>query len=273
VKKTIVNIHQIPILVYHKIQYRKEFGVNSIHPRQFRQQIRSLKERGYQAITFRDIFFGHDLPGKPIMITFDDGYECVFKHAFPILKEENFPAVVFVISGFIGKKNTWDVNLGGLTFRHLDTEQILTLRQSGWEIGSHSVTHRALPYLNTKQIKTEMVASKQSLEKLLKEPIISLAFPFGFSNKRTLRLAYESGYKFVLTGQIPDLRNEIHSSFSILKRIPVYQTDSISELLGRLSFNHPSGLDKFKIYFLSAPRRFTPIYQLLFKRELFLENY
>jgi len=273
VRKTKVNIHQIPILVYHKIEYRKEFGVNSIHPRQFRKQIRSLKEQGYQAITFRDIYSGHSLPPRPVMITFDDGYECVFEHAFPILKEEKFPAVVFVISGFIGKRNTWDVNLGGLTFRHLDSGQILTLQRNGWEIGSHSVTHRALPYLNSKQIKTELFASKQFLEKLLKEPILSVAFPFGFSSKRALRLAYQSGYRFVLIGKLPALINGIHSSINILKRIPVYQTDSIPRLLGRLNSDNQSRFDKIKISLLSAPRRFTPIYQLLFKRELFLENY
>ncbi len=101
--------HHIPILSYHKITPQKEFGINTVTPARFRQQMQYLREKKFQSVTFQDIIHGH-LPPKPILITFDDGYACVYDHALPILKSINFRAVIFNHNRLSGQKNSWDAS-------------------------------------------------------------------------------------------------------------------------------------------------------------------
>ena len=76
----------IPILTYHKVTTKKEFGINNISPDRFETQIRTIIESGYTPITFKMLLKNDEkIPEKPIIITFDDGYQCVYNNIFPIL--------------------------------------------------------------------------------------------------------------------------------------------------------------------------------------------
>ena len=103
-----MNIFDIPIITYHKVSSQKEFGLTTIIPTAFRQQIELLYEQGYNSITFKEFDSGNDLPEKPIIISFDDTYQNVYEYAFPIMKEYNYRGIIFVISDYIGKRNDWE---------------------------------------------------------------------------------------------------------------------------------------------------------------------
>ena len=111
-----------PTLIYHHVQDIKVAQKNgqtslTVDPVNFRQQMQYLKEKGYTAITMQDLvrFFndGAAIGGKPVLITFDDGYEDFYTNAYPVLKEFSFGATVFLPTGLAE-------NPGYLTWRQIE---------------------------------------------------------------------------------------------------------------------------------------------------------
>lgn len=256
------SLSQIPILSYHKITSQKEFGVNTISPGRFRQQMQYLREKKFQSITFQDIIHGR-IPTKPIIITFDDGYASVYDEAFPVLKEMNFTAVIFIITSFIGKKNSWDTPLSSGRFYHLNESQITELVKSRMEIGSHGVSHRALTYLPTKELEFEVNESREILHHLTHQAILSFAYPFGMQNFSVQQAVRHAGYQFAcihLWGA-----SRVVNPFC-LPRFPVYRLDGIDSFRWKLHSGPEKRLEMLKLQLFSWPAFLTPLYQKLFKK-------
>ena len=185
-------------------------------------------------------------------------------YALPILKEKNFSAVVFMVTGFIGKRAVWDVPFAGARYWHLNGPQLRELVAHGWEVGSHTVTHRALPWLNSGQLQWELEYSRITLMQLIGEPVESIAYPFGLVNSRVIKVVQHTGYR-VGTGS-PFWKN---SKFGLLNlpRIPVfpwYRGKHIVQLLNG-SF---SLWQRSITAMVRWPAVFTPFYQALFRRHL-----
>ncbi|MCI0515254.1 polysaccharide deacetylase family protein [candidate division KSB1 bacterium] len=185
---------QIPVLLYHKIDPRREWGITRLAPRCFEKQIALLHDAGYQSISFRQFYQRQALPPRPVMITFDDAYRSVFDYAFPILTRYHFTATVFMITDYVGRTNRWDVNWGGRTFAHLDWPQIQQLAQAGWEMGSHSATHRDLRRCSPAQLQQEVVRSRQVIEAQTGVGVTTLAYPFGRLNTTVVASLKAAGY-------------------------------------------------------------------------------
>ncbi|GAB4371264.1 MAG: hypothetical protein Kow0042_13910 [Calditrichia bacterium] len=254
--------HKIPILSYHKIDDRREFGLNTVKIRHFYQQMNFLRESGYQTLTFRDLS-GNALPPKPVIITFDDGYASVYHQARHILQKMGFTAVIFIISGYIGKLNNWDVNIGGIRFAHLNAVQLEALSDLGMEIGSHGVSHRALTRLSAEEQFAELVSSKMQLEEIIQRPVLSIAYPFGLQNPTLLQNARKAGYHF---GCINLWGANQRNNPLCLRRIPIYRTDSLRSFQRKLATGFFHHLEIGKLRLISWGARLTPLYQSLFRR-------
>jgi peptidoglycan/xylan/chitin deacetylase (PgdA/CDA1 family) len=185
----------VPILAFHKVDSRFEFGLTRITPRGFRKVLDFLCRLGYNTVPLAALC-GRDepLPFKPVVLTFDDSYESLARNALPLMQERGYMATVFVITGYVGLLNTWDVNLGGLRFRHLSWDELKSLSEAGWEIGSHTVSHPDLTRIPTARLRSELVDSKRDLEDRLGRPTRFVSFPFGRYNERVLDAMRESGY-------------------------------------------------------------------------------
>lgn len=194
--------HFFPILAYHKIDLRKELGINSISPKKFERQIEFLKKEGYECSHphFIDLstkgvcFSGSSINIKKIiLITFDDGYEGIYYYAYPILKKYGFGAIVFLSTGYIGKYNSWDASPGP-RFKHLNWCQIKEMANDGFIFGSHGVNHSFLTRLNNKIIEYEIETSKIELEDKLGKPIHLFSYPYGNYDNRIIDLVQKAGY-------------------------------------------------------------------------------
>lgn len=259
-------LSKTPILMFHKIDPRLEFGINALSPSRFKMHVDWLHSQGFHAITFHDILSNRALPEKTVIITFDDAYESVYHHAFPILADAGFRAIVYVITNYIGKLNTWDMNLGGICFRHMSARQLAEISEKGWEIGSHTCTHRALTRLNESQLKREFSKSFQQLSTLTPRPVISVAYPFGMQGGQVQQAAKSAGYKFACGS----IRGTTSQNLFSLCRIPVYQFEKVTALKRKLQASLPS-LERTKLTILGYPAQLTPLYQRFFKPELFLD--
>jgi len=171
---------------------------------------------------------------KIVAITFDDGYRNVYEYAFPILQEFQAPATVFIISSYIGKYNTWDVNLGWIYYQHLDETNIRELIAAGWEIGSHGKTHRALQGMTRTEIEGELAQSKQLLEKKFNQPVNIFAMPFGNVNAMIRELAINAGYQGIC-GFYPFRYYRHRFQPAVIPRLAVYRTDSLRTISNKLS--------------------------------------
>lgn len=182
----------VPVLNYHRI----DTGIRHslvVPPEEFRKQMQYLHDEGYTTITMDELYdyvaHGKDLPDKPVLITFDDGYIDNYEHALPILKEYNMRATLFMITGAFGES------------RFVNVEQLKEMQANGIDIQSHTVNHKDLRNMSLEQARDELIGSKAVLEDRMGHPVRYIAYPGGFANKDIDRIAEESGYRMAFTVQ------------------------------------------------------------------------
>lgn len=177
---------------------------------------------------FLCFFKDNDIPvvlpeaeGPGLIITFDDGEESFYDHAFPILRRYRMRAIVFLIVDYIGKQNTWDISLTGRRLSHLTWDQIGEMKEWGIEFGSHTMTHPNLTHVSPRELKWELTASKQMISDRIGE-CRYLSYPFNRVNATVLRSAREAGYCYGFGGDGTDRL--------LVKKEAVYITDTRQSL-------------------------------------------
>lgn len=182
----------VSILTYHYIGNNPNLADKgrdnlSVSPDLFEAQMAHLAGRGYTPISLDTMYaglFGQiQLPGKPIILTFDDGYIDFYVNAFPILRRFNFHAVVFIPTGLMGGSYylTWD------QIKEMDGSSLISFQ-------SHSVNHPNLNSLDHSQLTYQLSESKKTLEVSLGKPVNFIAYPFGASNSIVWQATREAGY-------------------------------------------------------------------------------
>lgn len=222
----------LPILAYHKVDPRRELGITSLSPRRFERQIRFLKHEGYAVISPQSLIASAASPvsfTRPVMITFDDGYEGIYRYAYPILKEYASTAIISVITGYIGRYNNWDSSPGP-RFRHLDWAHIREMADGGIWFGSHGVNHTFLTRQSDSAARYEIEASKKSLEDGLGYPVHFFSYPYGDYDDRIINFVQEAGYKAAFSLR-PELLKAGYTSGRgatyALPRIAIYLLDDM----------------------------------------------
>jgi peptidoglycan/xylan/chitin deacetylase (PgdA/CDA1 family) len=144
-----------------------------------------LYQWGYKTISIellaRAITQGAELPPKPVILTFDDGSDTVYSTAQPIMQKYGFSGVSYVIYYTIGLTH------------YMNVEQIQSLHAAGWEIGSHSLSHKDLTIPPFRH-ENEIVHSRRMLETQLGLPILSFAYPFGAYDESSVNYVHLADY-------------------------------------------------------------------------------
>src|SRR5689334_2504048 len=102
----------VPILTYHHIASHK--GAYYVAPVRFEQELAYLIANDYHTVSM-DAYADYlesegSLPGKPVVLTFDDGYSDAYTMVYPVLKARHMTATFFIITGEVGQPGflTWD---------------------------------------------------------------------------------------------------------------------------------------------------------------------
>lgn len=175
------------VLLFHRIETNFPRSLSSLSVSQFQKFCTILQKTSIPVVTFSE----YSPIQQQCCLTFDDGDESIFEHAYPILKACHFRATVFVCSGLFTNDHIFDAYK---TPRILNGSKLKELIHAGWEIGSHTVSHRDLTLLDDDDIFRELELSKITLERILQIPIKSLSFPYGSWNERVLHIARQCGY-------------------------------------------------------------------------------
>lgn len=210
----------MPILLYHHISDQgKSRYILPIAD--FRAQMKTLADAGYQTISISRlaevIRQGGNLPLKPVVITFDDGYLDTYQNAFPILKSYGFQGVAYIITSTQGTK---------LSYGYMQSAELKALIAAGWEIGSHSISHTELS-TSKLGIRNEIEQSRKNLEALLGVPIRTFSYPFGLANPWTEEQVAKYGYESAVGLDI--LVNQTPKRLYYLSRREVYRDMTIND--------------------------------------------
>lgn len=186
---------KVPFLLYHSVADFIADGDDEllhITKDNFADHMAALKAAGYTSITIDEfVMFAEgelELPEKPLVICFDDGYENNYTNAYPILKENGMKATIFVIAQRVGDHT--------VKYPHFTWQQAKEMEDSGViEIESHSLTHPDFSTIGYAETVRQMRLSKYLIEKNLGKTCDYMAYPYGFTNAFSADVAKKAGYK------------------------------------------------------------------------------
>lgn len=183
-----------PILEYHMVQQEdpKDAYAYNVPVEDFQQQLDYLQEQGYTTISIRDYLRAKkgllQLPEKPIILTFDDGYESNYKELLPILEERGLKATIFMVTNDIGKDG------------YLSWQQLKDMEKRGIEIGSHTANHLPLTGMSLDEAREEVKLSKLLMEWNGMKTIYTLSYPNGKYTTDLEQMLKEEEYLAAVTG-------------------------------------------------------------------------
>jgi peptidoglycan/xylan/chitin deacetylase (PgdA/CDA1 family)/ribosomal protein S18 acetylase RimI-like enzyme len=225
------NKKRILILAYHRIS--DSSGSNyAVKEEEFKRHILYLLHN-YHIVGLAEIVDyikgKTDLPDNALAITFDDGYEEIYRSAYPILKRYNLPACVFLVTGYIDTQGefSWDEWFGLENNKLLSWAQVKEMSENGITFGIHTSTHPNLARLSPQQVTQEISASQAALEKALGKKAEFFAYPFGtimHMNDITKKVVAGQGLKCALTSIYGTV--DLNSDIFRLRRIVIDGSDS-----------------------------------------------
>jgi len=164
-----------------------------------------------------------------VCVTFDDGYLDNYLYAVPILLKHGLPASFFVATGIVGTERAFphDVQRGNPHLPMMSWDQLREMRERGFTIGSHSVSHIDCAAEPEDLVRVELSQSLADLRRELSLRDVIFAYPYGGRRHMTserLELVKQAGYAACLSAyggvnvrqvdRFNVLRGGIHAGFS-----------------------------------------------------------
>ncbi len=192
---------QIPVLAYHKIdEPTKDIKLRGAFtsPKNFARQMVFLKKYNYTFYTASELinyYLGNGaFPPKSIALTFDDGWKDNYTNAFPILRDLQIKATIFLVPSCVGQTSSTVVADGESEREHLSIKDIREMSEFGIEFGSHTLNHKLLHQISPAEVKFEVEESKKEIENTLQKPCLTLAYPAGFHTETAQTAVKRAGY-------------------------------------------------------------------------------
>ncbi len=207
----------VPILMYHNIfRSGNSNGKYIISEAAFEEDLKYLKENGYTTIVIKDLIDyvheGKNLPEKPIVLTFDDGYFNNYAYAFPLLKKYDAKAVLSIIGYYTDMyTESPDENPG---YSHVTWDNVKEMMNSGLvEMQNHSYNLHTTD-LGRNGSKKKRGESTEEYKKVLVEDLTKLqnefeercgyvpttyTYPFGSVSNDSFDIIKEMGFKASLS--------------------------------------------------------------------------
>ncbi|MDF1644356.1 MAG: polysaccharide deacetylase family protein [Pseudomonadales bacterium] len=223
------------ILMYHMIREAipgTKFNGLRVSPRNFERQLAMLKANGWEFVTMSTLFDDSiELSEKTVAITFDDGFEDNYTHAFPLLKKYHAKATLYLVVDRVN--NDWSTNKkthhsSGELMQEpkLTDQQVQEMLGSGvFELGAHTLSHANLQALDLQQKLFEIEQSKSQLEEKFRVKVESFAYPFGIFDEQDCKIVADNGFSNAVTTENGVDTNLKRNNFR-LKRLKVSGKDN-----------------------------------------------
>lgn len=182
----------VPILMYHVIAPPPggaPFPGLYVTPELFAAQMRALKSAGWTSVTLDELDAywrrGVSLPhGKPIVISFDNGYQSQFTKALPVLRS----------LGWVGDEN---IQLTGLPPSQggLGDDEIRGLIAAGWELDTQGISHADLIALGASELREQVAGARATIQRRFHVPVNWFCYPSGHYDATVIAAVTAAGYK------------------------------------------------------------------------------
>jgi len=220
---------RVPILMYHHVAKAPPEADAirldlSVDPAAFAQQMDWLLRNGYQAISLADLsehlLAGHPLPGKPVVLTFDDGYDDNYSQAFAILRHRGLSGTFFIITDVVGQPGymTW--------------QQIAEMTRADMLTAAHGRTHTDLALSGPESTTWQVTGSRTILEEKTGRPVRFYCYPSGRYTAQTISILRAQGY----IGAVSTAYGATHTVATLfeLKRVRIRGADTLEQFVSKL---------------------------------------
>ncbi len=211
---------ELTVVMYHSFTDWDGDDLN-VTPERFAQQLDALADAGYTTVSLAELVdyvnCGGELPKKPLLITFDDGYLTNYDYAWPILAERGMKAVIFSVGATMGSDTYKDT--GQAINPHFTIEQANEMISSGViEIGSHTYDmHQAAQYESgavrdtvlplpaesegdyIEALRADIAAYNENIASKLISPILAFSYPHGDFTELSEAILHENGIAVTVT--------------------------------------------------------------------------
>jgi peptidoglycan/xylan/chitin deacetylase (PgdA/CDA1 family) len=241
-----MNSERIPVLMYHRVgdAHNMRECKYCISQQRFAEHMSALAQSNWQAVSADDFMAWQQgqkaLPKKAFLISFDDGFKGVYEHAWPVLRQYHWPAVMFLVSNLIGQNDAWSKNesTGGRTYPLLNRTEIAEMALGGFSFHGHSRKHRDLTTLNDAELIDETEGCKTELN-LLGIPCRYFAYPYGRFSEREMSAVKAAGFEAAFSVQ-PGFNRPDVDTFRI-RRLDIFGTDTSAMLLRKIRLGTNDG--------------------------------
>ncbi|HIV85629.1 MAG TPA: polysaccharide deacetylase family protein [Candidatus Monoglobus merdigallinarum] len=162
----------IPVLMYHCVSEAPRGGDENLYcrPAQIEEELVYLNKNSYTTLFATEYEQAYSV-SKPVILTFDDGYEDNYTELFPLLKEYNVKATIFVVSSYVDTEG------------YLSSAQIREMVDSGLvSVQSHTSGHVELTGLGKEELQEELRRSCAELAKITGRNVTAISYPGGYYN-------------------------------------------------------------------------------------------
>ncbi|MHC1742512.1 MAG: polysaccharide deacetylase family protein [Syntrophobacteraceae bacterium] len=189
------------VITFHRVNDSGPPDAMNCGVEQFKAYCRFFKKY-FRVVSLRQVVdkLERGLPlARELAITFDDGYRDNCTIAAPILKELALPATFFVVTGYIGSQivPAWD-RTARQKHPWMDWEDLASLKQQGFDVGSHSNSHPGFASTPLETLRADVVQSRRILESRLGTRVDLFAYPFGEEwnmPDQALRIVKDAGFR------------------------------------------------------------------------------
>jgi peptidoglycan/xylan/chitin deacetylase (PgdA/CDA1 family) len=182
----------VPILMYHVIAPpppSAPFPGLYVPPDEFAAQMQALKDAGWHAVTLdqlaaywqRGVSLG---PGRPIVLSFDNGYHSQYAQALPVLRR----------LGWVGDEN---IQLTGLPPSQggLGPQEVRGLLAAGWELDTQGISHADLITLDAAELHEQVASARRTLQQRYDVPVNWFCYPSGHYDPTVVSAVRAAGYE------------------------------------------------------------------------------
>ena len=180
-----LNRNGLTVLMYHKISANGDKDFLTVPSLMLERQFHYINKAGYTPVFLSQlsdyIIYKKQLPLKPILITFDDGYQDNFTLLYPLLLQYGMRANIFLVPSFITCPENKAIQPA---HQYLSLNEIKSMDPGFVEFGLHSYDHKNYAEITLSELNLDIIKSKTLMKRLDIPFQRSLAYPFGAYPKR-----------------------------------------------------------------------------------------
>jgi len=241
-------IKGLPVLVYHKVSSTQKPDFLTVPTSRVREHLEYITKKGYNTIFISDMIDniekGTPLPPNPLMITLDDGFRNNYTDLYPLLKEFNCKANIFIVAGFVQTPGNMGPRAEG---EFMLEEEARTICKDHVQFGLHTMYHQSYHHMTLQEIDEDMRESKRRLDDLKIPYQPCFAYPFAAYMKND-PARQQQMFSILKT-------NGVHYAFKVGDRLNKFPMKNCNPLLlNRLHMNGSYSMFKFKLALLGFIR-------------------